>query len=133
LSGGRLFSYSALHFQHYLPSGRLTWNYLRRLHHSSGEVSVLLDVYRFAGRQTRWPRWLLYSWYAQIFNAWLQILKHPVLSWRSTRSQLDGDDRVLQIDVYMGRLAALKRHRREYRRIVSSPPIPLAIMGRDQA
>jgi len=126
LCGGRLYYCSLLQFQHYLPARRLTWNYLRRLHHGSGEVSVLLDVYRIDYPGTRWPRWLLRSWYAQVCNAWLQILRHPLLSWRSTRNLLEGDDRVLRIETYRGRLAALKRYRREYKRFVSTPPAPLA-------
>ena len=122
--GKRLFCHSGLRFQHYLPQQRVQWDYLRRLHRAAGEISVLLDAYRFSSPDSnqeakRAPAWLLRSWHAQMLNVCLKLLRHPVALWRSSRSAMEDDDVVLYIDRYKGRLAALKRHRTDYGQIVS--------------
>jgi glycosyltransferase involved in cell wall biosynthesis len=121
--GERLFCHSGLRFRHFLPQQRVQWNYLRRLHRAAGEISVLLDAYRFSSatsdnRSRPTPQWLLRSWHAQVMNVWLQLLRHPVVLWRSSRSAMENDDTVLRVESYQGRLAALRRHRGDYRRIV---------------
>ncbi|MBZ5608735.1 MAG: glycosyltransferase [Acidobacteriia bacterium] len=112
LTGDRMFIHTQLHFRHYLPARRLSWDYLRKLNRSAGEVSVSLDAYRLEHGQSVWPRWLLQSWHAQLLNAYWRLLHHPVLWWRATREPLEGDDRVLRWEKYCGRLAALKNDRK---------------------
>jgi glycosyltransferase involved in cell wall biosynthesis len=120
LAGGRLFRHSGMHFKHFLPARRLTWAYLRRLHYAAGLVSVKLDVYRngYTRRSSTWPSWLLGSWSAQMANVCLKIICHPVLlsSWKRNR---EGQDQVLRLEVYRGRLDALWAHRRSYRKMIA--------------
>jgi len=121
LAGGRLFRHSGMHFKHYLPARRLTWEYLRRLHYAAGLVSVKLDVYRngYTRSSSLWPAWILGSWSAQMVNVCLQILRHPVIMFRSKRDPLEGEDRVLTLEVYRGRLDSLWSHRRSYRKMIA--------------
>jgi glycosyltransferase involved in cell wall biosynthesis len=127
LNGERLYLHPALWFQHYLPAHRVNWDYLRRLHYAAGEASVLLDAYRLndPGMRSPWPAWLLRSWPAQMCNAYWQIVRDPVLLWSSTRNLLEGDDRVLRLETYRGRLAALKQHRTNYRQMLSAAAVQL--------
>ena len=119
LAGGKLFRHSGMHFKHYLPARRLTWEYLRRLHYAAGLVSVKLDVYRNGyTRTSAWPTWVVSSWSAQMANVCLRILSHPVTLFRLKRSPLEGEDTVLNLEAYRGRLAALWSHRRSYRRMI---------------
>jgi glycosyltransferase involved in cell wall biosynthesis len=120
LAGGSLFRHSGMHFKHYLPARRLTWEYLRRLHYASGLVSVKLDVYRNGyTRTSAWPAWLVGSWSAQMVNVCLRILSHPVTLFRLKRAPLEGNEQVLNLEAYRGRLAALWSHRRSYRKMIA--------------
>jgi glycosyltransferase involved in cell wall biosynthesis len=121
LSGQRLYRHAGMKFDHYLPARRLTWAYLRRLLYASGTVSVKLDAYRhgYSRQRSMWPGWMLRSWSAQFFNVCWRLLRHPIILWRSKRQLLEGDDRVLQMEAYRGRLAALWSCRRMYRKMVN--------------
>ena len=120
LAGGRLFRHSGMHFTHYLPARRLTWEYLGRLFYAAGRVSVKLDVYRNGyTRSSAWPTWVVGSWSAQMGNVCLQILRYPATLFRLKRSPLEGDDRALKIEMYRGRLDALWSHRRSYRKMIA--------------
>jgi glycosyltransferase involved in cell wall biosynthesis len=121
LLGKKLFCSPRLRFQHYLPAPRMQWSYLRRLHYAAGEASVPLDAYRFrlARAKVGWPGWLLRSWIAQMCNVCWQIWRRPILLRRAQRESMEGDQRVLRIEMYSGRLKALKRHRRTYRRMLT--------------
>ena len=125
MTGGRLFRHSKLHFKHYLPAGRLTWSYLRRLHYAAGLVSVRLDVYRhgYSSSRSNWPAWLVGSWSAQMANVGWQILRHPMIFWRSRREPLEGSDRVLRLETYCGRLNALWSHRGTYRKMIAQSAV----------
>jgi len=115
--GEKLFCHPGLRFEHYLPARRVQWGYLRRMCYAEGEVSVMLDMYRLSSSNAkhRWPVWLLRSWLAQVCNVYWQVLKHPIRLWRARRDLMEGDDLVLRIETYRGRLSALMRHRRDYR------------------
>lgn len=121
LAGGKLYRCSAMHFRHYLPARRLTWEYLRRLHYAAGLVSVRLDVYRngYTRRSSAWPAWMLGSWSAQMANVCLRILCHPVILLGWKRSAMEAEDRVLTLEVYRGRMDALWSHRRSYRKMIA--------------
>lgn len=125
MSGGRLFRHSGLYFRHYLPQGRLTWQYLRRLHYAAGVVSVRLDVYRhgYSSVHRNWPAWLVGSWWAQMANVSWHILRHPLILWRSRRGPLEGSDRVLRLETYCGRLDALWSQRRSYRKMIAQSTV----------
>jgi glycosyltransferase involved in cell wall biosynthesis len=71
LLGWKLWYDPRLELQHFMPSGRLNWSYLRRLWRGSGHASMVLDWYHFAlsgntaafeERTTRgWARTLFWS------------------------------------------------------------------------
>ena len=120
LAGGKLYRHSGMHFQHYLPARRLTWEYLRRLYYAAGLVSVKLDVYRNGYiRKSAWPTWLVGSWSAQMANVCFRLLLHPVILARRKRHSLEGKDQVLNLERYRGRLDALWSHRRSYRKMIA--------------
>ena len=121
-AGQKLFCHPRLRFRHYLPARRLQWAYLRDLHFAEGQASVLLDVYRIHDAESprRWPKWLLHSWHAQALNVCFRLLRHPVVLWRASRESMESDDRVLMVEVFRGRLAALKRFRTTYRQMLGS-------------
>lgn len=114
MHGGRLCRHSGLHFRHYLPAKRLTWNYLRRLHYGGGLVSVKLDLYRFRSSRSRWPKWTLHSWMAQFCNVCIQVLRYRFLVGHVGKDQKEGNDHILRLDLYRGRLHALWSERRTY-------------------
>jgi glycosyltransferase involved in cell wall biosynthesis len=122
LRGHRLFCHPALRFQHYLPARRVQWDYLRRLCYANGEVSVLLDGYRIKGveSQSRWSKWLLHSWHAQVLDVYSKLWRHPIVLWRGAREPMEGVDQVLRMEIFLGRLAALKRVREIYAQMLSS-------------
>jgi len=117
LSGGKLYRHSGLHFRHYLPASRLTWDYLKRLHHGGGLVSVKLDAYRLSSTNSIWPQWILQCWSAHLVNVCLQILVRRIALWCSPA--VEGDPRVLNLEVYRGRLEALWTHRHRYRQMIA--------------
>ena len=119
LAGGRLFRHSGMHFKHYLPARRLTWEYLCGLLYASGRVSVKLDAYRLSEAASIWPAWMLRSSWLQLSNVCLQTLRYRVSLGRKDRRALEGDDRVAQWEIYRGRLDALWSHRRDYRNMVT--------------
>jgi hypothetical protein len=119
LAGGRLFRHSGMHFRHYLPARRLTWDYLRRLLYAAGRVSVQLDAYRFNQETSNWPRWILYSSWVQISAACVRTWRRGFSLWGKHQRSWEGDDRILQWEIYRGRLAALWEYRREYREMIS--------------
>jgi glycosyltransferase involved in cell wall biosynthesis len=120
LAGCKLYRHTGLRFQHYLPAGRLTWHYLRRLHRAAGWVGVKLDAYRLTESASIWPLWILRSWCIQISYVCLQTLRYRLSSWRADRQAVEGDDRVLRWETYRGRLDALWSHRRKYRKMIRS-------------
>jgi glycosyltransferase involved in cell wall biosynthesis len=118
LAGGKMYRHTGLHFRHYLPAGRLSWDYLRRLRYAAGCVSVKLDAYRLREAQSIWPRRILKSWWAQISNVCLQIVRYRLMLWQPFQSAAQRDDRLLQLDTYRGRLNALWSYRQEYGEMV---------------
>jgi glycosyltransferase involved in cell wall biosynthesis len=46
LIGGKLHYSSQMHFKHFMPSGRMTWKYLKKLGQSSGYASFLISPYK---------------------------------------------------------------------------------------
>ena len=118
IAGGSLYRHSGLHFRHYLPKSRLTWEYLKRLHHGDGAVSVELDAYRLAIKRSIWPKWILHSWCAQLINVCFKILLCRFILRCAPSDALEGDERALQFELYRGRLEALWSHRGTYQQMI---------------
>ncbi len=115
LAGWELWYDPRLRLKHFIPSGRLTWDYLRRLHRGFGRT--LLDPYWHevdpgmralpAWRRSWWmlglrevrgaPRWI---------PGW----------WLSVIGRGEGDGRVLDAERALGRMAALASVAGSFRR-----------------
>ncbi len=119
LAGGRLFRHSGMHFTHYLPARRLTWEYLGRLFYAAGRVSVKLDAYRLNEETLAWPRWMVQSGWIQICFACFQTMRYGFGLWWADARALEGNDRVLKREIYRGRLAALWEYRRDYESMIA--------------
>lgn len=113
--GAKLVVNHSLHFHHYLPERRLTWSYLRELHHAAGLVSVHLDRYRLSASVggTKFSR-LQRLWPAQMCYVSLQILRNALLFAASLTHPGEDDDRILKLDLYKGRLVGLWKYRNEW-------------------
>ena len=85
LAGGKLYRHSGMHFTHYLPARRLTWDYLGRLFYAAGRVSVKLDAYRLNEEPSPWPRWIVQSCWIQICFACFQTIRYGCGLWADTR------------------------------------------------
>jgi len=74
LGGYRLWFVEDLTMEHYMPAGRLTWQYAKRLFIGLGEAEYILDVYRFMIQSRRAPLFLMY----------LRIMGYilPYFGWR---------------------------------------------------
>lgn len=101
-AGWRLRYDRALQLQHHIDARRLDWNHLRRLERSSGEASVIHDLYR-APSAAWWPPALSAAKTALGASLAGLALLLPPGSWR-----------VLSMDRHLGRLAALWRLRHHY-------------------
>ncbi len=116
MAGWRLWYEARLRLQHFLPAGRLTPPYLRRLHRAFGAASVGLDPYLLAAA-TPWRR--------QVRDAAGRLLlrrRDLLRPWRHPASV--GDDVLLAQRLY-GRFRALLASRETYdksmRRIQDAP------------
>lgn len=127
LSGGQLFRHPGLHFRHYLPSRRLTWDYLRRLNYAGGMVSVELDAYRFNNTRSIWPSSILQLWSAQVINVCFQILRYRIAL---TAGAEEGSRTSLRLAAYRGRLRALWRGRREYKNLMKHKAVLTGLIRR---
>lgn len=107
-AGWRLRYDRSLQLQHHIDNRRLEWTYLRQLERSSGEASVIHDLYRDPAPTTWWPP--AFSACKTALGASLAglALLAPPGSWR-----------VLSMDRHLGRVAALWRLRGQYGRVAA--------------
>jgi glycosyltransferase involved in cell wall biosynthesis len=117
LAGWRLWYEEELRLEHYLPSTRLTWAYVRRLYRGVGQSRVSLDPYRRVLRERRLIDADVPS------DSWSIELGLGVLRWLRWWSRVlwegrfppEGDPRVLWLDLISGRIHGLLRERGRYR------------------
>jgi len=107
-AGWRLRYDRALRLQHHIDLRRLDWTYLRRLERSSGEASVIHDLYRERPPAAWWQPALSACKTALGASLAGLALLGPPGSWR-----------VLSMDRHLGRLAALWRLRHQYPRLAA--------------
>jgi glycosyltransferase involved in cell wall biosynthesis len=131
-AGWRLWYEPRLMLKHYLPEGRLNWEYLRAVHRGSGGSSAELDGYHLALRHhgpwtfTDRCRW---SWPWQALRALQCTLRDPVKRIASLAGALEGDPDVLSLEESTGRFLALLRLRGDYPRRVRE----ITLRARDAA
>ena len=59
-AGCRLWYVDELRLKHYMPEGRLTWEHAKKIFRGLGESELLLDLYRMAIRQGKFPLCRIY-------------------------------------------------------------------------
>lgn len=99
LIGGKLFYSSKLHFKHFMPSGRITWPYVKRMWRSFGYSDFLISPYvmHFKNRRRR-------AFAVIILQRIIAIAK----PFRRAASKLfsEGDTNVLQYERALGEFKA---------------------------
>lgn len=55
LIGGKLFYSSKMHFRHFMPRGRMTWSYLKRMWQSFGYSNFLISPYKLHFKSGKAP------------------------------------------------------------------------------
>jgi glycosyltransferase involved in cell wall biosynthesis len=59
LIGGKLYYSSKMHFQHFMPSSRITWNYLKRLYRAFGYAEYIISPYPDYFSKKKYPHRIL--------------------------------------------------------------------------
>lgn len=115
LAGYRLFYDPRLRIQHYLPAGRLSWRYLRRMARENGASKVHRDAYRILlePRFREKPRWQQ-QWTWQLLQTIRALVLNPLRSLKSLLAAREGDPAALYFEATVGRLGAIVRERGAY-------------------
>jgi len=116
LAGWSLVYDPRLKAKHYLPAGRLTWAYLRRMYRGFGGASVGLDPYTLAleGPPTGHKGRLEQTWQWQMLRTLRVLSRYRGKIYRSYLEPMEGDHDVIQIERLLGRLSELNRRRGAY-------------------
>jgi glycosyltransferase involved in cell wall biosynthesis len=114
LLGWKLWYDPSLELQHFMPSGRLNWSYLRRLWRGFGHASVALGWYSFAlkGKPATWKARVTRGWAWNLFWAIHTLAR----SHRALREEKEGDDSQIQAEALLGRVQTLLTGFLAYRR-----------------
>jgi glycosyltransferase involved in cell wall biosynthesis len=114
LLGWKLWYDPRLELQHFMPSERLTWSYLRRLFRGFGASHVKLAWYGFAlkGKPATWKAGVSQSWAWNLFRA-IQALARDR---RALLGGKEGDHDQIQAESTLGRTQALLTGFLAYRR-----------------
>ncbi len=117
LAGWKLWYEPRLHFQHFLPAGRLRWEYVRRLFYGSGQAGARLRPYDFSldGIDNQERARYTYSWSWSMLTAIKELLRHPLVSLKAILFSKEGDRGVLTVAALRGRIGMLMRTRKQYK------------------
>jgi glycosyltransferase involved in cell wall biosynthesis len=120
LAGWKLRFDPELRLQHFIPAGRLTWDYFRALQRKRTGCLVMIDPYLAAlekpdsvGHSAANGVWR-HQFGLTIRNLLLNLLRRPHKVLGRSSPHYEGDDDVLRIENYLGRLEGLFRERRNY-------------------
>ncbi len=136
LAGWSLWLEPRLTFRHYLPARRLSWQYLRRLAYGSAFATPAHDGMYFVSKPARHgmlraARKIRESWPAQVLEAIVPLLKHPILNMRCLMSNREGDPISIRLEFHKGRLMGVlksfpwyARRQRAVRRCFAASLVP---------
>ncbi len=110
LAGWQLYYDPALHLRHFIPAGRLNWNYLCRLNEGFGRQSVVLDAYAAAVEGKPAPGWAA---------SWLRGLWSLLRQLPAGLAKREGDSGLLLWLSQKGRLSELWQKRSSYRAMLA--------------
>jgi glycosyltransferase involved in cell wall biosynthesis len=116
LAGWRLWYDPRLQLQHFIPSARLRWDYLRQLKRGFGAGSVGLDAYFNEHPQNfKLKAWLNQQWLFRVIVTQLKLLRYGRQYFLiSSANSLEGDPEILEMEILLGRLSALFHYRDTY-------------------
>jgi cellulose synthase/poly-beta-1,6-N-acetylglucosamine synthase-like glycosyltransferase len=122
LAGWRLHYDPRLRLQHFMPAGRLTWDYLRRLRRAFGVSSVAIEAYDLALRSDGSPlrRLARESWALQFFWTLKDLLGCGAMAWSERRRKVEGDATALKAEWLLSRLNELVCHPLSCGRMIGS-------------
>jgi glycosyltransferase involved in cell wall biosynthesis len=116
LSGWKLRIDQRLRLQHFMPSNRLQWTYLRRLQRNYGASDVVLDAYsqHSLSLGPGFRRWLSDRWWYQFGNSLRRIASRPSAVMAALLSTGEGRDEILEIEQQFGRILGLLQNSKRY-------------------
>lgn len=116
LSGWKLAIDRRLQLRHFMPVGRLDWNYLRRLSRGQGASATLLDAYSdhsvSLGPGLR--RWVSDRWLYQLGLRLAHLVRRPQVTLTAFTSSGKGRSDVIEVEIACGRILELLRLRGRY-------------------
>lgn len=110
LAGWRLYYSNRMSLQHYMPAGRLRWDYLKRLYAGFGASQVILDIYEQNLVRANPQRFLVKG----LGMSWRAARLLPKLMRRADRLR-EGNEDYLRWQFCVGYLRHLWAARRKYR------------------
>ena len=111
LAGWRLYYEPEMRFKHFIPEGRLTWNYLRRLHRGFGRSKPVLELYRKAHLVEQRDEVFRKHWTWQVMRAVRSIIFEHGPTFGRFHLPSEGESEVLALESKIGRLIELLRLR----------------------
>ena len=93
LAGWQLYYEPRLQLKHFMPAGRLNWDYLCRLRRAFGASSVALDAYDLVVRanDSLAKRLIRECWSFQVVCTLRQLLTCGASAWSARQRKLEGD------------------------------------------
>jgi len=117
LAGWKVWYEPRLRFEHYMPEGRLTWDYTRRLHRGSGAASATLAPYAAVLSPPGGPfAACRQSWEWQLQHTVRRLIRRPWKLVQAATAHCEGDLDVLQVEELYGRLMGFLPNRSCYYR-----------------
>lgn len=118
LAGWTLYYDPRLRLQHFIPSGRMKWEYLRGLRRGFGIASVTLDAYKFATKRNRLgvSRTLRTCWLFQFMSSLTDLIACGKMAFFEQQRASEGDASALAAEYALGRLSQLWTDRMVYGR-----------------
>jgi glycosyltransferase involved in cell wall biosynthesis len=116
LSGWKLKIDPRLRLQHFMPSERLQWTYLRRLLRKYGASHVPLDAYveHSLSLSPVARRWISENWCYQLAKSLRQLARRPRSVVAALSSDCEGRVDVVEVEQLFGRTLGLLRLRGRY-------------------
>jgi hypothetical protein len=115
MAGWRLWYAPELKYDHYMPCGRLTWNYLRRMYRGFGSCIAAWEPYVFVQRYPvpKAIQKMRQLWIWRLQAACRQLLRKKKDAAKALRAGDEGGWEVLKYEIALGALLYLWRDGRD--------------------
>jgi glycosyltransferase involved in cell wall biosynthesis len=115
MAGAKLYYEPSISFQHELPQARINWRYLRRLFHGFGLTKSRMDIYTASIQGKPIPQdGRLPFWFNRAFFLWKKLLKDRWILFKSSFSEMEGNDELLVALAKKGQIEGILAMRDEY-------------------